>query len=182
MLIWSWCFIWSAIKSRVADVELPVASPWSCRYFIDRHKWERSLSCLQLGTSLSTSWTWERDLNFWWNQGTCCEKRQGQHLFLENRQNKNRSCSCRCWPEPRPAGERCRGDPLLCARLELPDDLRVGLEGRVSGCSVHPDRRLQHRGRRRHGKYEQGKANYGTHIALAHWEQIALSYVETLCF
>lgn len=77
---------------------------------------------------------------------------------FKSRQKQNAACSHRCWPEPRPAGQRGCRNPILRARLELPDDLRVGLEGCVSGCSVHTDGRLQRRGGRGHGKHEQGKA------------------------
>lgn len=52
----------------------------------------------------------------------------------------------------------CR-DPLLCSSLELPNDLWVRPESCVPCSPVDSNRRLQHRGCRRHGKYEQGKAS-----------------------
>lgn len=95
---------------------------------------------------------------FLWNWGIVVNSGKEDICVSKNKEKQSAACSCRCWAEPRAAGQRGRRNPVLGARLELPDDLRVRLEGRVSGCSVHTDGGIQHRGGRGHGKYEQGKA------------------------
>lgn len=103
-------------------------------------------------------------------------------LAFRGRTRKTAMCSCRCWAEPCSAGECWCRNPLLRACMELPDDLWVRPESGMSGCAVHNDGGVQHCGRRRHGKYEQGKAKDCT---LAYWligNKQQSSYVETMYF
>lgn len=69
------------------------------------------------------------------------------------------SLSLRSRAEPGPSGQRRGGYPVPGAGLELPDGVRLWAEGRVSGSSVHPDRRVLCGGGGGDGEYEQGRTS-----------------------
>lgn len=70
--------------------------------------------------------------------------------------------SSRLWTESCSTSQCGCRDPLLCSSVDLPNDLWVWPKSCVPWSTVNRDRRLQHCGCRRHGKYEQGKASEET--------------------
>jgi len=63
----------------------------------------------------------------------------------------------RSWAEPCPAGKCWCWYTLLCARMELSDDLWIWPKVGVSWCPVHHDERIHYSSSRRDGEHESGK-------------------------